>query len=808
MKTRKFWIKVIINTAFLILAICNLSGLAQLQRADLGGTVTDSAGNAVVGAVVVVKQLVSNLEREVVTDESGKFEFSNLPSGSYRLQVTSAGFSTFSQQLSIAASSVQRNVKLQVGAIAEAVTVTADRTELAVIDTPVAVNVVSREKLEQQGINTVGDIFRILPGVATASEGPFQVRPKIRGLDSNRVLVLVDGERLNNTRTSTSESGIETGLVGVDQIETVEVVRGSGSVLYGTDALGGTINIITKDTLARQTSGLRFTGGFNGLFSSNETGRRGTANIGLAARAFAIRFSQTLDRFSAYSSGANQFAQNDLVANSQYHGSSSQLTGRLFINDLHSVKISYDRYRAADIGVANVTGTFNAFFPFSDRDKISIGYSAKALTPTISFFSAKFYHQQQKRNFSNLLRVPGFQQFSQTVTDTETNGYDIQTNFLLGSRNLLTAGTSYFRDSNRDSRLIRTAFGSISREDRSKSLPNASFSNFALFAQNSFQLNPKFKFVSGIRFDRFSISSERTSGFDLPAFFTPSQIAALRLDGAAEGVSTKPSALTGDIGLVFKPTEKLSATVRVGRSFRQPNLFERFFTNFGSAEGFVVGNRNLEPESGINLDIGLKFRTAKATGSVTYFNNNYRNFLSNQRAVDQMGKPISVNTGSGRPEVAVFQTMNVGRTRIQGFESELEYSHQVNSILLVPSANLSYLRGDDLNRNQPLDFITPLKFVAGLRGQDLKNRYWTEISARIVTTQRRLSEAFRRANGGNEPGFAVYDLRTGINFRRENYTMSITTGLLNLANRFYNEQFVFAPARGRTLTVGLNLNFF
>ncbi|MFN2513940.1 MAG: TonB-dependent receptor plug domain-containing protein [Pyrinomonadaceae bacterium] len=89
--------------------------------------------------------------------------------------------------------------------------------------------------------NTIGDLFRDLPGVSTANEGPFQVRPRIRGLESNRVLVLVDGERLNNARISTANSGIEVGLMDVDQVERVEVARGSGSVLYGTDALAGTI---------------------------------------------------------------------------------------------------------------------------------------------------------------------------------------------------------------------------------------------------------------------------------------------------------------------------------------------------------------------------------------------------------------------------------------------------------------------------------------------------------------------------------------------------------------------------------------
>ncbi len=821
--------------AVIISGIVSLSSFAQqssISHLTLGGRVTDMNGAALPGTTVSLRQSGGRFERTVTTDASGSFRFTELAQGQYRLSAGSVGFSDNTREITLAGNdSPQIEFKLQPGTITEKVTVTATRAETLATDTPVPVSVVEREEIERHALNTVGDLFRDLPGVSIANEGPFQVRPRIRGLDSNRVLILVDGERLNNTRTSTSNSGIEIGLVDVDVVERVEVARGSGSVLYGTDALAGTINIITRETPPRQESGFKFGGGFNGFFSSNATGRRGSAYLTGAGTRFAFRVAQTLDRFENYHSGAVSRAgrgkdSSDAateVLNSQYHGSNTQFVGRFFINDSQSIRAAYDRRRASNIGVPGVVGVFTAFFPFSNRDKVSARYEGQNILPNLSRLSFSTFYQKQDRDFSNVLSVPaappffpGTFQFSETNTRTTTYGFDAQSNWTLGLHNVLTAGASYTRDRNRDARFIERLSPNfavfppnlIRSTDTSKSVPDATFATFAVFAQDEYEVTRKLRFIGGVRLDRFNISSERTPGFDLPTFFTPSQLEDLNLTGLNNGLQVRDAAVSGDLGVVYKPTEALSLTARVGRSFREPNLFERFFTDFGSAAGFVVGNPDLKPESGLNIDMGLAFRTSRWSGSFTYFNNTYTNFLTSQLAFDRNGVPITISQGPGNPPIQVFRTVNTGRTRIQGVEAEVETSLSVARSLLTPFGNVSYLRGDDLQLNVPLDFITPLKTVIGLRWQDRQKRFWSEWSTRIVNTQERLSLQFIAANGGAEPGFVTHDVRGGYNFRRERYTLGFTVGVNNLLNRFYNEQFVFAPARGRSATLGINLRFF
>src|SRR4030067_200195 len=123
--------------------------------------------------------------------------------------------------------------------------VTANRYEKSSFKTPASVSVLNHERIEKSDPDIIADLFRNLPGVELNDAGPFAPRPVIRGLFGSRVLLLADGERLNDTRES-SFSGAQLSLVDVDEIERVEVVNGPGTVLYGTDALGGVINLITS----------------------------------------------------------------------------------------------------------------------------------------------------------------------------------------------------------------------------------------------------------------------------------------------------------------------------------------------------------------------------------------------------------------------------------------------------------------------------------------------------------------------------------------------------------------------------------
>jgi outer membrane receptor protein involved in Fe transport len=560
---------------------------------------------------------------------------------------------------------------------------------------------------------------------------------------------------------------------------------------------------------------------------------------------FAFSVSQSLERFGNYRTGEPKgtfltdlrddgfegITDDGEVLNSQSHGSNTTAGVRFFLNDTNTIKAGYERRRASDIGSAGLVGTFNGFFPFSNRDKVSARFDSVGINQYFQRLSISGFYQTQLRNFTNILTVgpvppffPGLYQFSETVTDTETTGFDLQTDWKIGDRHYITAGGSFFRDENSDRRQILTGTRPTSplTSNTGRSVPDASLSNAAAFVQDEFRVTRRFKLTGGVRLDNFWTRSQPTTGFGLPNL-RPDQIADLGIGDFATGLSVTSTALTGDIGAVLNVTDNVTLSSRIGRSFRTPNIFELFFTDSGSVGGFVVGNPNLKPESGINFDSSVKVRLKRFSASATYFNNNYKNFLATAPAEDSRGCPVFivpagtvydanncfiVSTPPRTSRTEVFQTQNIERARIQGFEAEFDAPIMISMGYLTPYGNFSYLRGDNTDTDEPLNFISPIRVNAGIRWQNVGKQYFADYNTRIVTTQDRFAESYllpvNQGGQGNspEPGFVTHNVSGGYYFRRERFNFNINLGVSNIFNRAYREQFVFAPARGRSFTIG------
>ena len=808
----------------LTLGLCLLTGLPPALAQPAGvlvGLVRDSSGAAVAAADVLVRHGASGETRSTTTDASGRFELAGLAAGRHFVTVSAHAFSDEMRAVQMTAGErATMAFTLAPGALTESVTVTATRNELPTSRSPAPVSVVGREQLERRTLATVGDLFRALPGAQAVNEGPFQVRPRIRGLDSNRVLVLVDGQRLNNTRTSTSNSGIEIGLIDVEAIERVEVVRGGGSVLYGTDAMAGTVNLVTRATPPRQPNGFRFGGGLSGMFTSNEDGGRGSAFVEGAGRHVAFRVAQTIERFGDYRAGARD-GESAIVPNSGADALATHAALRWFLDQRQTLTATYDARRASDIGVPGTGDVFTAYFPFSDRDYASVNYEAQQVAGRLARLTATAYYQRQRRNFTNEISVPaqppafpGSYQFSETVTDVATVGADVQSNWVLGASHMVTAGASFFHDRNGDSRYIERLSPDFSRfppglarsEDRSQSVPDASFGNIALFAQDELQFGPNVSATLGVRLDRFEAQADPTSEYAL-APLSPADSAHLGLAALPNGLDVGRFAVTGDAGVLVQVAPALTVTSRLSRSFREPNLFERFFTDFGSVGGFVVGNPGLDPETGLTLDLGMRLSLGGATASATYFNSTYRDLLTTRAALRPDGTPIVIPRGPGQAPIPVSQTVNADRARIQGVELEADWPFAVLRGVLTPFGWATLLRGDDLRRNEPLDAITPATVFAGVRWESTGRRVWGEYGVRSVAGTDRLPAAALAARGP-EAAFVAQDLRGGFQIGRAPSRTSIVIAVSNLTNRYYEEPFATAPARGRSALVSLNLSFF
>ena len=206
------------------------------------------SGDPIQGATIQIDEL----RRQTVSGADGTFTFENVPPGSYHVSVHSAGYST-------------RRTETTVEAIAPApITVTADpelhfeevttvtgeaRSQFEVFQ-PTAV--LAGQELSKQLEMSLGATLENQPGVASRSFGPAPARPVIRGLDGDRVLILQDGQRMGDLSSQSGDHGV---TVNPAAAQRIEVVRGPATLLYGANAIGGLVNVITEDIPTRPVHG-------------------------------------------------------------------------------------------------------------------------------------------------------------------------------------------------------------------------------------------------------------------------------------------------------------------------------------------------------------------------------------------------------------------------------------------------------------------------------------------------------------------------------------------------------------------------
>jgi iron complex outermembrane receptor protein len=246
------------------------------QQLSLSGTVRDNAG-VIPGTTVVLSSGGKQMSIET-TDESGNYRFTGLTAGSYEVTFSMRGFETLVRNITLTADTPAVDVVMAVGRVSTTLTVTASggratatRLPVSNADVPAQVSSIPQELIQQQGINTVGDSLRNASGVQAFRWYGAYEQYTIRGFtdpdrDSYNV-VLLDGMRMGGNRYSTQ----------TNNIQSVEVLKGPSSVLYGRGAVGGTINIVRKKPQAVRAYDFSYRGG---RFNTHQIAGGATGAVG------------------------------------------------------------------------------------------------------------------------------------------------------------------------------------------------------------------------------------------------------------------------------------------------------------------------------------------------------------------------------------------------------------------------------------------------------------------------------------------------------------------------------------------------
>ena len=875
----------------LLVVLFSVCFAASAQAATISGVVTDVTGASLPSTRVVVRDVATGRESFVESDFDGRYRLDAPAAGTYLVIATRAGFSQSARTIVIDSpeQSVELPIQLELGGMTADVSVTAARSERELRQIPLHVEAIPAAAIEARNPLSTGDAIASAVNVQPVGNGPFGVRPRLRGLDSTRLLVLVDGERLNTARQATNRTGAEVGLIAPETIRRVEIVNGAGTLMYGSDALAGTVNIITAEPAFSPAA--QFLYGFNGYYSSNENGLRGSLTLGGTTPRMTVRVQAGAEHYDNYKTGSLDsedtrplFASGQLrradtiddnfgfafaafpdpfnapyvrsdqeVPNSQAKGQFVNASGVVKLDDRQSLRLRYQSRRMKDVGFPDFSAPyfFNATsLPKSDLDKVSARYEAQALTPWLANVSLTGYYQRTARLLRNVLPVQfpaptAVTFFPITVlrldilSDTEqrvwTPGLDAQAVFVPASNHLLTTGFTLYRDRSSDQRTTATTtslVGQVVMGARGPAaavlpspvalgpasiahpvrVPDASLRDVALFAQDEWRIQPNLSLIGGLRGDFYTVVTEATPGYSVATVIAG---ATPPIDPSTlpnpTGASYARKALTGDIGLVANTGGRISPFVRVGRSYRHPNLEEMLFSGPATV-GSLVPNVTVKPETGLNTDVGAKFHAGAVSGGAYAFVNQYHDFIA---------QDLVVATNASGP---LAQATNYADVRISGVELSAEAPIVFRRGVLTLSGASALTRGtitegvNPLDKSSldgtPFDNITPFRLQLAARYSHNTGRWWVEYGVRTQSDVNRVAQTLLDSpfliaqDLLSLAGFTVQRVGGGINLSRGRDRAAITFAIENLADVYYREQFQFAPARGRSFTIGLNIGAF
>ncbi len=594
----------------LILALAVFT-FAQSNPSSITGRVTDQNGAAVAGAEVQLRSRTGP-ELSAITDDKGAYSFRNLVSGDYVLEVKDKGFASFtSNELSVSrGQSLASDVKLSVEAVSESVVVTANGTAQRADEISKAVTVLDSQLIETKREITLAESLRGAPGVRVQQQGSIGALTtiRLRGLRNFDTAILLDGLRVRDASEINGSAAVVIPDLLPADLDRVEVLRGSGSSIYGTNAIGGVINLVPKTGAGDSHFEFGFDGGSLAVLRERIHGAGG---IGERA---------------GYSFGLTRLGvQRGVDGNDEYGNTVG--VGRFQFNVSPAVMVSANFYGTIANGRVNdspfaLPAAFTAATPYpsavegttfhSDinnpdegrRNRVLVG-SVRLLHQLSDEFSYSIAYQHvgnQRRNYNGPRFDPKFGAFYPfgdfafaSFNNGKTDTLDARANLRLGSHNLATAGFEYESESIFQSSV--PSFGPVNNTtDRQRT--------FALFAQDQlFLLEDRLQISVGVRGQFFSIRAA-----DRP--------------GSLGSIKPERS-LTGDASIAyFIRSSGTKLRSHVGNGFRAPSLFERFGQGTFSSLGFRrFGDPTLRAENSISFDLGVDQRVARdrARFGATYF---------------------------------------------------------------------------------------------------------------------------------------------------------------------------------------------
>lgn len=725
---------------FSFLFLLSQSALAQ----QLSGTVFDENGEPLPGAEVYIPAL----HRGTSTNTEGHFALNKLPEGVYTVQFSFLGYKTETRQLNFYTVQEPILVTLKPSSLnLPGITVTSSPQPSDVLSTSQSVVSLNEAQLQQNRGGALMESLEDVPGLDTYTTGNGIAKPVIRGLSSQRVLVLVDGVRQEGQQWGDEHSP----EIDPYNVERIEVVKGPGSVLYGSDALGGVVNVIKPDLPTANSAPLAAGNlNLNGYTNNNLLG--GALSVYGASGSIGYR-----GEFTRRSSGNIETARGTLR-----NTAIDETNGSLLL------------------GTKQNWGEFTLDYSRVDQ-RLEI-FEDPAEEPDATPYQSVVHDRLQ----SDLdLHFSGFRLESQIAYQNndrkefeETDAVDPELNLVLKT------GTV---DLKLHHKPIGNLFGTIGISGMAqrnetlaeeKLIPEFVLYNFGTFVYEELKIN-QFNLSAGLRFDTRTLNVGATPELNV------------------EAQQRTYNAFSGNIGAVWRITEPFAFAVNAGRAWRAPTAFELFVD--GVHEGtarFETGDSNLSPESSYNIDASLRYVSSAFQTELSVYNNEINDYIF----------PNPTNEFDPESGFRKFQ-YEKANARIYG----LEYSLQAHARdWLILSGGYSIVRGNNKKIDDPLPLMPADKLTLGARLTTpemgtLLNPFLS-VETQIIAKQDRVAN-FETQTGG----YTLIDASLGSEFRIGSRKMNVILQAENIFDEGYRSHLSrykdFALNPGRNIKLKIEIPF-
>ena len=758
------------------------------ERVTVSGTVTDPSGAVVPGALVEAVA-GGRVAADAITGQGGRYRL-EMPAGQYALRARLQGFAADAVAVN-AATSVTRDLRLEIAAVGDTLVVTASRTAETRANAATSISVFSAEDIAALGGTSVADVLRFVPGLAVESNGREGAQAALfsRGGESDYNLVLIDGVRVNNPGGAYDFSRISAA-----EIDRVEVVRGGQSALYGSDAMGSVVQMFTRradPSDAPRIAGSIEAGSFNtwrgDVRVTGGVRQRLDYHAGVSHRRTDGAFGDLLpeeDRF-------DQTAFN--VGFGAVLGSRATLRTGARYSEGQGRAVGPIAYGPGDTGTASDSREFSWHLDFTHRiAPRATGTASAAYSRNDSEF-VDLVSERSFNVFAILAGRPGavFPDGPRLVRLVDQAAF---ASFQAGTRTLAPGEF-----------LATTPFG----------VGDFPFTSVSTFRRPAFRYQADIAWLAGqtltggYEFERESDPLSNDFRIENHAYFAQQQFTAGdqwfvtvggRIDDNSHyGTHASPRLLAGGFLIPFtsRTVSSLKLFTNIGRGIKNPVFGELFGSTFAD------GNPGLQPERARTIDGGveLTFMAQRLRTTVTYFDNNYRDQVAfRSTGFGRDGRPDFLNIAGSK--ASGWELEGVLQRPLAGFTAAASYALIDTEVTATTSTSEQFQPGQPLLRRPRHSGTFRIRYQKALTGMNL--------DARVVG--RRHDAAFlglaavpspgfpagRAVDITVNPGYAVVGIGGDYRIRDE---LTVFARIDNLANETYETALGF-PGLPRSAVIG------